>query len=48
MLKVEHNQRTFILPPPLALTLSWGGWCNFAPPAAFSILHIENIFREPQ
>ena len=25
-----------------------GGWCNFDPPAAFSILHIENIFREPQ
>ena len=40
--KVQVCVKTYIL------TLSLGWWCNFAPPAAFSILHIENIFREPQ
>ena len=34
--------------PPLLTLSRGGGWYNFAPPAAFSILHIENIFREPQ
>ena len=31
----------------IPLTYS-GGWCNFAPPSTFSVLHIENSFREPR
>ena len=46
---ISDNKIRIVSSYLLFLTLSWGEWCNFAPfAAAFSILHIENIFREPQ
>ena len=39
---------SFKLNRSLGLGYPYPGGCNFAPPGTFSILHIENIFREPQ